>query len=69
MFGLVKNSPNLCKQKRLSQNDNTNKLDYIYLMRLKSSMGMYVKETIRVSFRHLKENNKPSSGLFCARLH
>jgi len=51
VFGLVKNSPNLCKQKRLSQNDNTNKLDYIYLMRLKSSMGMYVKETIRVSSR------------------
>ena len=53
----------------LSQNNNFNKLDHIYLMILKGSMGLYVKETIRVSFRHLQENNKPASGLFCAMLH
>jgi len=35
----------------LSQNNKTNELDHIYLMRLKSSMVLYVKETIRVSAR------------------
>ena len=33
------------------KNDNTNKLNHIYLMRLKGSVGLYEKETIRVSSR------------------
>ena len=37
--------------KWMSQNYFINKLDHTYLMILKGSIGMYVKETIRVRFR------------------
>ena len=49
------NYGNKYKKMRLFHNDNPNKLDHIYLMRLKSSIALYVKEAIRVSSGHLKD--------------